>query len=211
MANLTDEELRQAAAEAGISPQELRMALAERNGGLPANPDANSSVGALTRGESAAHVESRIQEEPTRAVESVRSSIERQIGKKGHRQGDGQVDIVDGDTGLTYKLRGTSDGAGGALVRVDVDSAAARGGITMMAAAVAAFAGVFGVVGVLFGLTFVGLTGLGIGVGGAALVFRNFAKLQQNVAKAQASAAHGLMEAEDRAASQAALGPGSSS
>src|SRR4028118_563387 len=51
-AKLTDQELREAAAEAGISPEELRQALVQRSGGGPSNALAKSA-GAAVAGYSA--------------------------------------------------------------------------------------------------------------------------------------------------------------
>ncbi len=199
MSKLTDEELKQAAAEAGISPQELRMALAERNGNLPATMDSSSAVGALTRGVSAAHVESRIPSPPAEALAAVRSSLERQTGRTGHRQGDGQADLVDADAGLTYKVRTTADGAGGALVRVDIDTSAGKGVQSLAATGVGGVSLTMLALGWLFGATTLILGGLGLGALGAALIVRNFVKLGRSASHAQAVAAQALMEAEDNA------------
>ncbi len=199
MANLTDDELRAAAAEAGISPQELRLALAERGGNLPAHADTGSAVGALTRGVSAAHVESRIQAPPAEALSAVRSSLERQTGRTGHGQGDGSADLVDTDAGLTYKIRSTSDGAGGALVRVDVDASAGKGVQSLAATGVAGVSFTMLALGWLFGATTLMFGGLGLGALGAVLILRNFSKLGRSAAHAQAVASQALMEAEDQA------------
>ncbi|MCA9705137.1 MAG: hypothetical protein KDK70_04705, partial [Myxococcales bacterium] len=127
MAQLSDEELREAAAEAGISPHELRHALAERQGTDLARPDeASSLMGPPARGATATFVESRIGLPPPQAITSVRASIERQTGRTGHRQGELEADVVDDGLGLTYRLRTRDDGVGGALVRVDVDPTSGR-------------------------------------------------------------------------------------
>jgi len=208
MANLTDEELRDAAAEAGISPQELRVALAQRNGDLPATVDSSSAVGALTRGTSAAHVESRIPAPPKEALSSVRASLERQTGRTGHGQGDGSADVVDDEAGLTYKVRSTADGAGGALVRVDVDTSAGKGVQSLAATGVAGVSFTMLALGWLFGATTLMFGGLGLGALGTVLILRNFSKLGRSAAHAQAVASQALMEAEDSA--QRALPPSSS-
>lgn len=206
MANLTDDELRDAAAEAGISPQELRIALAERSGDLPATVDAGSAVGALTRGTSSGHVESRIAAPPQDALASVQSSLERQTGRGGHGQGDGSADIVDDDAGLTYKIRSTPDGAGGALVRVDIDTSAGKGVQSLAATGLAGVSLTMLALGMLFSTTLV-FGGLGLGALGAAVVLRNFTKLRGAATRAQALASHALMEADDNA--QRALPPSS--
>ncbi len=198
MSNLTDDELRDAAAEAGISPQELRIALAERAGGLPATQDTGSAVGALTRGTSAAHVESRIDAPPAQALASVRASLERQTGRGGHGQGDGSADLVDDDAGLTYKIRSTPDGAGGSLVRIDIDTSAGKGVQSLAATAVAGVSLTMLALGWLFSATLV-FGGLGLAALGAAVVLRNFMNLRGAAARAQALASHALMEAEDNA------------
>ncbi len=200
MSKLTDEELKQAAAEAGISPQELRIALAERNGNLPASADTHSAVGALTRGVSSGHVESQIPSPPPDALAAVRRSLERQTGRTGHRQSDDQADLVDDDAGLTYKVRSTADGAGGALVRVDIDTSAGKGVQSLAATGVGGISLTMLALGWLFGATTLVLGGIGLGALGAALIFRNFAKLGRGAAHAQAVAAQALMEAEDDAA-----------
>ena len=207
MANLTDEELKAAAAEAGISPQELRIALAERSGNLPANRDTHSAVGALTRGTSAAHVESRIPAPPAEALSAVRASLERQTGRTGHGQGDGSADLVDDDVGLTYKVRTTPDGAGGALVRVDIDTSSGKGVQSLAATGIAGVSFTMLALGWLFSATTLMFGGLGLAALGAAIVVRNFAKLARSASHAQAVAAQALMEAEDHA--QGALPPSS--
>jgi hypothetical protein len=209
MANLTDEELRDAAAEAGISPQELRVALAQRQGDLPATADSNSAVGALTRGTSAGHVETQIPAPPAEALASVRASLERQTGNTGHGQGDGSADVVDDDAGLTYKIRSTADGAGGSLVRVDVDTSAGKGVQSLAATGVGGVTATMLALGWLFSATTLVVGGLGLGAVGAMLIVRNCAKLGRAAARAQGVASQALMEAEDQALR--ALPPGSSS
>src|SRR5687767_2091892 len=106
----SDEELRQAAAEAGISPQELRIALAERDGAqLPATK--GGRLGALVprRSGNVKQVESPLAMPPRDALGAVRSSIETQTGLRGHQQGDGRADIVDDGTGLTYRIHSETD------------------------------------------------------------------------------------------------------
>ncbi|MEM6290734.1 MAG: hypothetical protein AAGA54_05690 [Myxococcota bacterium] len=208
MANLSEDELREAAAEAGISPQELRVALAEREGNLPATTDAASAVGALTRGVSSGHVEGRVVAPPPQALHAVRTSLERQTGKTGHGQGEGQADVVDGDIGLTYKVRATSDGADGALVRVDVDTSAGRGVQQLAATGVTGVTVTMLALGWLFGATTLLFGGLSVGAIGAALIVRNLAKLRSGAARAQAIASQALLEAEDQAERTAALPPG---
>ncbi len=113
-AKLTDQELREAAAEAGISPEELRQALVQRSGGGPGNALAKSA-GAAVAGYSA---QTRLALPPERAQESVRAAIARQVSHRGHRQGNGDVDILDERTNMLYRIHAEPDGQGGALVTV---------------------------------------------------------------------------------------------
>lgn len=196
--NLSDDELREAAAEAGISPAELRMALAERQGELANVPDAGSIVGAPTRGVSATHVEGRLSASPRDALGLVKQSIERQIGKTGHKQGDEEADIVDDDTGLTYRIRASKDGAGGSLVRVDVDPSAGKGVTALATTGTVGMAASLVLLAWLFSSTMLWIGGLGLGVVGGLLLARNIFRLRQGVGTAHAVAAHALMEADDR-------------
>jgi hypothetical protein len=113
-AKLTDQELREAAAEAGISPEELRQALAQRSNGAP-NSALARSAGAAVQGYSA---RTQLSLPPDRAAETVRAAIAHQVGHRGHRQGNGDIDILDERAGMLYRIRSESDGQGGALVEV---------------------------------------------------------------------------------------------
>ena len=198
MANLSDEELRQAAAEAGISPQELRVALAERQGvALERPPEATSVMGPPQRGQSATHVEGRLLLEPQSAVDTVRASIERQTGKRGHNQGEKEADIVDEDAGVTYRLRATDDGAGGALVRVDIDPSSGKGTSALATTGVVGLTATLVALGWLFSATTLWLGGIGVGILGGLIIARNLMKLRRGTASAHAVAAHALLEAED--------------
>lgn len=200
--NLTDEELRQAAAEAGISPQELRVALAERQGtALERQSKTTSLVGPPTRGQSATYVEGQVGLPPREALGAVRQSIERQTGKRGHNQGEGEADIVDDDAGVTYRMRTSDDGAGGALVRVDIDPSSAKGNQALATTGVVGVTATLVALGWLFGATTLWLGGLGIGALGGFLMARSLLRLRRGTASAHAVAAHALMEAEDREAS----------
>lgn len=210
MAQLSDEELREAAAEAGISPHELRHALAEREGTSLDRPDeAGTLMGPPERGATAAHAEGRVSRPPAQALAAVRASLERQTGRTGHRQGEGEADVVDDDLGLTYRLRARDDGGGGALVRIDVDPTSGRSARNL------AITGVVGVTAALVGLALlIGTTtlllgGVALGVLGGLLVGRRAGRLHSGLVSARAMAAHALMEAEDASPEpQAALPPG---
>ena len=198
---LTDEELREAAEEAGISPQELRHALVERDGGPLARPEgaAASVVGPPTRGMSATHAEARIELAPSQAVSAVRQSIERQTGSSGHNQGDGEADIVDENANLTYRVRAQDDGSGGALVRVDVDPSAGKGVAALTGTAVGGVSLTMLVLGWMLSLSALTFGGFGLAAVGALLVFRTFARLGAATTAARAVASHALMEADDAA------------
>jgi len=212
MAELSDDELREAAAEAGISPHELRHALAQREGsGLATTGDgAGSVLGPPVRGTSAAHVEGPISRPPAQALAAVRASIERQTKRSGHRQGELEADVVDDELGLTYRVRAQDDGLGGALVRVDVDPTAGKafrnlaltgvGGVTLVLVGLAMLVGSFTLL----------LGGVGLAVLGGLWVGRRAAQLGRGLASARAIAANALMDAEDQAGGspQGALPPG---
>ena len=210
MSELSDEELRAAAAEAGISPQELRHALVERDGGALDRPGsaAASVLGPPGRGISATHAEGRVSLAPADATAAVRRSIERQVGAVGHRQGELEADVVDEKARLTYRIRSADDGTGGALVRVDVDPSASKGLATLNATAFGAIGLTMLALGALFSATM--LVGGGIGLMGLAafVVFRTLSRLGRATQSARAIASHALMEAEDAAASPRALRPG---
>lgn len=209
---LSDDELRAAAAEAGISPQELRHALAERQGtdlgtDLVRPEDARMSVlGPPTRGSSAEHAEARVKLPPEQALAAVRKSIERQTGKSGHKQGDGEADIVDDDARVTYRLRAQADGGGGSLVRVDVDPSAGKGLAALGSIGTLGLTVLLVGVGALISNTIL-LLGLGLGAVGGLLLGRLMLKLRAATAGAHAIASHALMEADDGAAR--VLPPGS--
>jgi hypothetical protein len=200
--NLSDEELREAAAEAGISPEELRIALAERHGShLPARRGASaiaSVMGPAQRGVAATHVEGRVRMPPPDALAAVRRAIERQTGRRGHKQGGDEADIVDEDAGVTYRMRAADDGAGGALVRVDVDPSSGKGGQALATTGVVGVTTVLVGLGWLFGATLLWLGGLGIGALGGAVLLRSIARLRGATAKAHAISAQALSEADER-------------
>lgn len=213
MAELSDQELRDAAAEAGISPHELRHMLAQRDGrelvhqGGDGGPP--SVLGAPTRGVSAAHAEGRIARPPAHALAAVRASIERQTGRNGHRQGEHEADVVDDDLGLTYRVRTQDDGAGGALVRVDVDPTSGKASRTIALTGVVGVALVMLGLGLLLGSTMIVIAAIAVGGLGGLYVGRRAALLGRGLTSARAIAANALMEAEDEAGSapQGALPP----
>jgi hypothetical protein len=211
MAELSDQELREAAAEAGISPHELRHALAQRDGVDLARQggEAVGVLGAPLRGASATHVEGPVARPPAQALAAVRASIERQTGRSGHRQGEHEADVVDDDLGLTYRVRVQDDGAGGALVRVDVDPTAGRSFRNLALTSVGGVAAILLGLGLVFGSTMFLLGAVTLGVLGGLFVGRRAALLGRGIASARATASNALMEAEDEAGSppQGALPP----
>lgn len=198
MAELSDQELREAAAEAGISPHELRHALAQRDGAELAVRE-STVMGPPARGVSAAHVEGPVAQPPARALASVRASIERQTGRTGHRQGEHEADVVDDDLGLTYRVRAQDDGAGGALVRVDVDPTSGKSFRNVALAGVVGVTMVIVGLGLLLGSMMLAFGGVGLGVLGGLLVGRRAAQLGRALTSARTIAANALMEAEDQA------------
>lgn len=213
-AQLSDEDLREAAAEAGISPHELRSALAEREGTDLATIDgAGGLMGLPERGASATHVAGPIARPPAAALAAVRASIERQTGRTGHRQGELEADVVDDDLGLTYRMRSQDDGGGGALVRIDVDTTSGRSFRNLALAGVGGFTMTVVGLGLLMSSWLLMVGGLGLGVLGGLMVGRRAALLGSGLVNARAIAANALIEADDEASSaaQAALPPAGSS
>ena len=161
-AKLTDQELREAAAEAGISPEELRQALAQRSSGAP--------TAALARSAAAAQ------------------------GHRGHRQGNGDIDILDDRSGMLYRIHSESDGQGGALVEVRSE----RSGNNLALAAVM-FSGVaIGVTILGFMIsTIVMMLGLGLLVGSVIAVVMAGGRVAGMQRQAEQVVAQALIEAEE--------------
>jgi hypothetical protein len=201
----SEEELRQAAAEAGISPQELRVALAERDGTVaPANKRASAIV--PRRASPVKQVESSLAMPPREAIGAVRSSIEKQTGLRGHQQGDGRADIVDDGAGLTYRILSETDGAGGSLVRVEVDSTTGRGAQALATTGVVGITATLIALGWLFGALTLVFGGAAVGVLGGLLIGRNALRLMHATNVAQGTAAQALLDAEERLALPPASG-----
>jgi len=207
MAQLSDEELREAAAEAGISPHELRHALAQRDGTALDRPEADTGlVESTQRGEADTVVEGRVRQAPNAALAAVRASIERQTGRSGHRQGEDEVDIVDDSIGLNYRMKTRDDGGSGALVRVELDTTSGRSFRNLAATGTVGATLVFLGLAMLIGSWTLGVVGLGIGGLGAWVVLQRTAKLARGLVSARAVASQALSEADDAAAK--ALPPG---
>ncbi|MDC0671440.1 hypothetical protein [Nannocystis radixulma] len=191
---LSEQELREAAAEAGISPEELRRALVERNG-----PQANGKA-LVRRPENAAmaqySAETRLELPPEQALDVVRRALAKQVGNTGHRQGPSRADIVDDSAGVVYKVSTENDGQGGALVKVDVDAGAGRSNLAL---------GGFILGGFSLGITAFGAllaplimwAGITLGVVGATALFFAAARLSQGRRRAELIVAQALVEAEE--------------
>lgn len=189
-AKLTDQELREAAAEAGISPEELRQALAQRSGGGTDTALARSAGAAVT-GYAA---QTGLALAPDQAIEAVRASIARQVGHRGHRQGNGSVDILDDSTGMLYRIQAESDGQGGALVRVGSE----RTGSSLALAAVmfTTVAVGVGLLGLLLSTMMVWLSILMAAAGGAG-IYLSMHRVAGMQRRSEQVVAQALVEAEE--------------
>jgi len=197
---LTPEELREAAAEAGISPEELRRAMAGRDGALV--PTANGD-----RRPTVYNAENQIPFPPEKAAETVRRALERISGARGHRQGKGKADIVDTEHGVTYRIVATKDGAGGSIVRVDVDPSAGAGTFALMAFLLGGVSLVSIGIGLLFSMTLFLVAGLAVaGISGLAL-FNNRRKMLEGRSYGEGVVAQAILEAEDTVPLGPADGP----
>ncbi len=188
-AKLTQAELREAAAEAGISPEELRRALAERNSDLPARIESPPGVLASTS------LESRLELPPEQASETVRRLLERRCGHRGHRQGSGRIDIVDDESGVVYQISGEADGVGGSLVKIEINSMSSVGSFALGSFIVGTFALGMIAFGYLVSITIMWL-GIIAGMTGIAFLMRAGKKIENSRAHARALAAEALLEAE---------------
>jgi hypothetical protein len=190
-AKLTDQELRDAAAEAGISPEELRQALSQRSSS-PGTALAKSASAAV-QGYSA---QTQLALPPDHAVEGVRAAIARQVGHRGHRQGNGDIDILDDRTGMLYRIHGSSDGQGGALVQVRSE----RTGSSLALAAVMFTTVALGVTALGFLLSSLMMwLGLALLVAGGAGVLLAGGRVAGAQRQAELVVAQALVEAEEAA------------
>lgn len=199
MSELSDSEIEEAAREAGISPLELRAALAQQAnaGALVRVP--SPTLPSNTRGISVANAESQLPYPPEQAVRSVKHQIEQEIGISGHMMGSTAADIYDEGRGMIYRIQAAADGAGGSLVRIDVDSTPLRSRKTLSGMGLAATVGLFalsgfiipGLVGWVLLAGAVGLTALG--------AVTMTATSNRALKDARATVAHALIEAEHKA------------
>lgn len=190
-AKLTEQELREAAAEAGISPEELRQALVQRSTGAASPGPLARTSGAAVQSYSA---QTHLSLPPDRAAEQVRSAIGKQVGHRGHRQGNGDIDILDDKTGMLYRIHSEGDGQGGALVHVATE----RTGGTMMLAGVMFGAASLGIlaVGWLFSSLIFWL-GFGLLMAGGAGLFLANQRVGANHRQAQLVVSQALVDAEE--------------
>ncbi len=189
-AKLTDQELREAAAEAGISPEELRQALVQRSGGAPGHALARST------GNAAApySAQTRLAQPPEHALEGVRAAIGRQVGHRGHRQGNGDIDILDDRNNILYRVHADPDGQGGALVQVRTE----RTGSSLALAAIMFATVALGIVALGFFLsTMMVWLGVFLAAAGGAGVFLAAKRGAGGQRHAELVVAQALVEAEE--------------
>ncbi len=155
MTELSQHDVDEAAREAGISPAELRSALAEQaaartaGGALVRRPSEAGLLPASPRGDSIANAESTLPLPPEQAVRAIKQHIESQIGSKGHMMGSKEADIYDERHGLIYRVQAESDGGGGSLVRIDIDPTPLRSRRTLRIIGLVASVGFLGLVGLV--------------------------------------------------------------
>jgi hypothetical protein len=196
MSGLSDDDVRAAAKEAGVSPIELRQALAKRD----------ETALATTGRSGAAAIEGGIGLEARAAITAVRERIEASTGLRGHAQGDARYDIVDSTAGLTYRIEAVSEHDGETLVRVGVDTSAGSGVLALAAAGIGGLGLTLFGLGWLFSLTTLWVLGLGAAVLGGATVGRSGLGLASARRRGEAIAAQALADAQS--STPLALGPG---
>lgn len=193
-AKLTEQELREAAAEAGISPEELRRALVQRSSPAPTTALARADRGSAEVAHYSA--ETQLAMPPEQALETVRRAIARQVGNNGHRQGSARADIVDDRAGVVYKVSSAGDGQGGALVKVEVDAGAGRSNLALGGFILGGFAlGITAFGALLSSLIMWG--GISLGVLGAVALFLAGTRLESGRKHAEQVVAQALLEAEE--------------
>lgn len=201
MSELSDREIEEAAREAGISPLELRAALEQQKANAGALVRTSSAtLPSNTRGTSVANAESQLPYPPEQAVRSVKQQIEREIGISGHMMGSTAADIYDEGRGMIYRIQAANDGAGGSVVRIDVDSTPLRSRKTLSGMGLAATVGLFALSGLIVIPGLVGWALLAGAVGLTALGATVMTATSNRAIKdARATVAHALVEAEHRA------------
>jgi hypothetical protein len=214
MSQLSDREIEEAAREAGISPAELRNALAEQaaGGGALATRSERGVLPASARGTTVAHAETSLPYPPEQAVRAVKQQIEREVGTSGHMMGSTEADIYDEPAGLIYRIQAEGDGGGGSMVRIDVDPTPLRSRRTLTSMGLGASVGLFANAGLIIpGLS--GWAFISVALGVTALGTVTMVALRTRAIKdARAIMARALVEAESGApiGGFKALRPGSS-
>jgi hypothetical protein len=179
-----DPEIRAAAAEAGISPSELRHALARR--------DAAKMRG--TGPIAMAEIDGTLADPPARALVRVCGAIERSIAARGHAQGPGRADIVDERSGLTYSIAVQDDGSGGAYVQVRIDGGQAAASRLLTTTAHLALGGLVVLGGVMTGAPWLWAVGAGWMALGTASAWLRARRDRHGIARARAIATTALQE-----------------
>lgn len=216
MSQLSDGEIEEAAREAGISPAELRSALAEQAGGGALATQSGRGLGRVsgrgsgrasergmlpkpTRGVTVAHAESSLAYPPEQAVRAIKNQIEREIGSKGQMMGSTEADIYDEPAGIIYRIQAEDDGGGGAMVRIDVDPTPMRGRRTLTSMGLGASVGLFAIAGLIIpGLVGWALLAGAVGLAGLGSTSM-FAMRSRAIKDARAIMAQALVEAESAA------------
>lgn len=201
MLQLSAPELAEAAKEAGISPVELRRALARRHSTLPA--ELRAAQGTLLPPPpdvmSVTHVEAVLPEPPMEAARRIKRSIETQLGLMGRLEIGCDLTVPDDAHGVVYCITARSNEDAGALVRIDVDATPSRGRQTLAAAAVVAATTFFvGTAGLLSSGPFLaaGITAAVLG----GLVVAGVGRTQRGTYRdARAIAARAILESEEAA------------
>ncbi len=191
---LTPQELREAAAEVGLSPGELQAALATRD---------KDPQNALVRG---TQVHGYLPAEPVKALTMLRDALERKSGRRGHAQGSGRFDIVDEHAGFTYKVTASSDGHGGAVVGIDLDTAQADGDVTLLKLAGAGLTFACAGLSILLGSWPLASLAAGLGMTAVMLVLRLRLRLRRALQAAHDEAVAALVHTDDALASDPSKG-----
>jgi hypothetical protein len=200
MSELSDREIEDAAREAGISAMELRTALARQPSSTALVPQTHASPPTNNRGSSVANAESHLPYPAEQAVRSIKHLLEKEVGVSGHMMGSTAADVYDEARGMIYRVQAVDDGAGGSLVRIDVDSTPLRSRKTLSGMGLAATVGLFAVSGLLVipGLVGWALLGGAVGLGALGATIMT-ATSGRAIKDARATMAHALVEAEQHA------------
>lgn len=201
MAELSEQEIREAADEAGLSPREVRLALRDAEPArVPAVRGGVSLMPPPSRGQTMHHVENALALPAKEALTTVRRALERELGQQGHQHGELEAAIVDERHGLTYRVQAEDDGRGGSLVRIDVDPAAARAKKLLFLSMVGAMGAMGGAFLLLFGFSLLFTIGVA-GVAGLGLYgfFNATAGEKRGLARARHATAGALVAAEEAA------------